>query len=145
LVLWAASDDTHMMIIAIFSVAAAGVPTIAELSLIPVTRPWLPIESGFEKQPVEKLVREERCFVKGLRYSLGAASALACATLTDCEGSASLLFVIHAGTTDSAARPPQANVSGATWYWTPTDNAMPALPLRRARQPVATEFAVECR
>jgi hypothetical protein len=144
LALWAATDDIHMMIIATFSVAAAGVPIIVELSLMPVTRQWLPIEDGFEKQLVEKLVREDRCFVKGLRYNMGAASAQAFATLTDCEGSAPLLFVAPAGITDSATRLLQANVPGPAWFWNPSDDAMPALPLRRPRQLKATDVAGEC-
>ncbi|MDL2339579.1 MAG: DUF1173 domain-containing protein, partial [Pseudomonadota bacterium] len=50
LALWGATDDIHMVMIATFSVAAAGIPTIVELSLMPVTRHWLPVEDGFEKQ-----------------------------------------------------------------------------------------------
>ena len=84
LALWGAADDIHMVMIATFSVAAAGIPTIVELSLMPVTRHWLPVEDGFEKQLVERLVADGRSFVKGLRYNLGAESALASATLTDC-------------------------------------------------------------
>jgi hypothetical protein len=61
-----------MVMIATFSVAAAGIPTIVELSLMPVTRHWLPVEDGFEKQLVERLVADGRSFVKGLRYNLGA-------------------------------------------------------------------------
>jgi hypothetical protein len=144
LALWAASDDIHMVVIATFSVNAAGVPTIAELSLMPVTRQWLPVEDGFEKHLVEKLVREERCFVKGLRYNLGAASVLACATLIDCEGSAPLLFVVQAGSTDNAAQQVGGNVSRPTWCWHPADDAVPELPPRRARQAKTTEVAVEC-
>jgi len=48
-----------------------------------VTRYWLPVEDGFEKQLIERLVAEGRSFVKGLRYNLGGESALASATLTD--------------------------------------------------------------
>ena len=35
LALWGAADDIRMVIIATFSVAAAGIPTIVELSLMP--------------------------------------------------------------------------------------------------------------
>jgi len=48
-----------------------------------VTRYWLPVEDGYEKQLIERLVAEGRSFVKGLRYNLGGESALASATLTD--------------------------------------------------------------
>jgi hypothetical protein len=131
LALWAASDDIHMLMIATFSVTAAGLPRIAELSLMAVTRQWLPVEDGFEKQLIDRLVREERCFVKGMRYNLGAASVLAYATLTDCEGSAPMLFVGQAG---SATLPLQSNESGPTWCWHPADDVMPSLPPRQSRQ-----------
>jgi hypothetical protein len=145
LALWGATDDVHMVIIATFSVAAAGIPTIAEISLMPVTRCWLPVEDGFEKQLIERLVADGRSFVKGLRYNLGAGSALASATLTDCEGSAPLLFVVHAGVEDSGQYLQMCDPSAPLWLWNPSSEAMPALPSRLPRHPRATESAVECR
>lgn len=71
LALWVATDDIHQMIIATFGVAASGNPSLAELSLMPVTRQWLPIEDSFDKQLVERLVAEGRSFVKALRDNLG--------------------------------------------------------------------------
>lgn len=134
-----------MVIIATFSVATAGVPTLMELSLMPVTRHWLPVEDGFEKQLVERLVAEGRSFVKALRYNLGAESALACATLTDCEGSAPLLFVVRAGV-ESGERFLQAcDPSMPVWLWDPSSEAMPPLPPRRPHHPQLVERAVECR
>ena len=50
--LWGASDAVHMMLIATFGLNNAGVPTIEELSLMPVTGQWLPIENSFERQLV---------------------------------------------------------------------------------------------
>ena len=43
LALWGAADDIHRVMIATFSRAAAGIPTSVELSLMPVTRQWLPV------------------------------------------------------------------------------------------------------
>ena len=140
LALWGAADDIHMVMIATFSVAAAGIPTIVELSLMPVTRQWLPVEDVFEKQLVEKLVGDGRSFIKGLRYNLGAASALACATLTDCEGSAPLLFIVPAGVEDDGRYLQVGDPSAPVWLWRPTAEAMPALP-RVAGRPRAAGFA----
>ena len=145
LALWGAAEDIHMVIIATFSVAAAGIPTIVELSLMPVTRYWLPVENGFEKQIIERLAAEGRSFVKGLRYNLGAESALASATLTDCEGSAPLLFVVHAGIEDCGRYLQVCDPSAPVWLWNPSSEAMPALPPRQRRHPRAAESAVECR
>ena len=49
-----------MVTIATFSVATAGIPTIVELSLMSVTRCWLPVESGIEKQLIDRRVTEGR-------------------------------------------------------------------------------------
>jgi hypothetical protein len=137
LALWGAADDIHMVMIATFSVAAAGVPTIVELSLMPVTRQWLPVENAFEKQLVEKLVSDGRSFIKGLRYNLGAASALACATLTDCDGSAPLLFVVPAGVEHDGRHLQMSDPSVPLWLWHPTAEAMPPLPRVAGRRKAA--------
>ena len=145
LALWGAAEDIHMVIIATFSVAAAGIPTIVELSLMPVTRHWLPVEDGFEKQLIERLVADGRSFVKGLRYNLGAESALASATLTDCEGSAPLLFVVHAGIDDSGRYLQVCDPSVQVWLWNPSTESMPLLPPRRQPHPRAAECTVVSR
>lgn len=144
LALWGATDDIHMVIIATFSVAAAGVPTLMELSLMPVTRHWLPVEDSFEKQLVERLVADRRSFVKALRYNLGAQSALACATLTDCEGSAPLLFIVHESIQGGESFLRACDPSMPVWLWDPSSEAMPSLPPRRAHRPQLVESTVEC-
>lgn len=149
LALWGATEDIHMVMIATFSVAAAGIPTIMELSLMPVTQQWLPVEDAFEKQLVEKLVGDGRSFIKGLRYNLGAASALACATLTDCEGSSPLLLVVPAAIDDvsqflrdSGALPHDRSL---LWVWRTASNPMPELPQRRQRCAAITEAQTDAR
>jgi hypothetical protein len=145
LALWGAADDIHMVMIATFSVEATGIPTIVELSLMPVTRHWLPVEDGYEKQLIERLVADGRSFVKGLRYNLGTEGALASATLTDCEGSAPLLFVVHAGIEDNGRYLQVCDPSVPVWQWSPSREAMPALPPRQRHPTRATDSAVECR
>jgi hypothetical protein len=131
LALWGAAEDINMVIIATFSVAATGIPTIVELSLMPVTRHWLPVEDGFERQLIDRLASDGRSFVKGLRYNLGAESALATATLTDCEGSAPLLFVVRAGIEDSGQYLQVCDASRPVWLWNPSSEVMPSLPPRQ--------------
>jgi len=145
---WGAADDIHMVMIATFSVAAVGVPNIVELSLMPTTRQWLPVEDSFEKQLVERLVADGRSFVKGLRYNLSAGSEVASATLTDCENSAPLLFVDHARnkeSTGSERQPQMGDPSVPMWLWNPSTEAMPPLPPRQPHQPRAVASAVELR
>ena len=144
LTLWGASEDIHMVIIATFSVAAAGIPTVVELSLMPVTRHWLPVEDGFEKQLIERLVADGRSFVKGLRYNLGAESALASATLTDCEGSPPFLFVVQAGIEDSRGYLQDCDPLAPAWLWNPSSDTIPSLPPRQPPHPRAADSGVEC-
>ncbi len=144
LALWGAAEDIHMMIIATFSVAATGVPTIVELSLMPVTRHWLPLDDAFDKQLIERLVSDGRSFVKGLRYNLCAKSAVARATLTDCEGSAPSLFVVRAGIDDSRRYREVCDPSKPVWVWNPTSEAMPPLPPRHPHPQTAAACAVDC-
>lgn len=136
LALWGSAEDVHMVVIASFAVNDAGIPTIAEMALMPVTLQWLPVADAFEKQLVEKLVSEGRSFIKGLRYNLGAASTLACATLTDCEGRAPLLFVAPPGIEDCSR-----GLGGPlmpAWRWHPTLEPMPTLPRAAGRHPVVS-------
>jgi hypothetical protein len=145
LALWGAADDIHMVMIATFSVAAAGIPAIVELSLMPTTRHWLPVEDGFEKQLVDRLVVDGRSFVKGLRYNLGAGSEIASVTLTDCEDSAPLLFVDHSGIDGSGRQLHTGDPTVPVWLWNPSSEAMPSLPPRRSHHPSPVEPAVELR
>jgi Protein of unknown function (DUF1173) len=81
--LWGAANNLHMVMIATFGVSEAGVPTIAELSLMPVTSQWIPIENAFEVQLVERLVSDGRRFAKCMRYNLAAEGELATVVLLD--------------------------------------------------------------
>ena len=139
--LWGASDEIHMVMIATFGVSSAGVPAIHELCLMPVTRRWLPVEDGFEKQLLDKLVGESRSFVKGLHYNLGKSDRIASASLTDCEGSAPMLFIVPADL-DGAMLGHQINDPGQPlWIWHRSGEPMPPFPPARTRSPRSTEPA----
>lgn len=138
LALWGAADDVHMVMIATFGVSEAGIPTIMEMSLMPVTPQWLPVEDGFERQLVERLVTEGRAFIKGLRYNLRRGGCLASATLTDVGAVLPLLLVVRTGQA-SAGMPctgcDLTHLEGvSSWVWEPAIEAMPALPRPIARQ-----------
>ena len=140
--LWGASDAIHMMLIATFGLNDAGVPTIEELSLMPVTGQWLPIEDSFEQQLIERLVRDGRTFVKGLRYNLPVAQLLASAILTDAGESPIALCIGPRGADDeqmAAAMADLASVNGSpAWVWRVAQGAMPPLP-RQSRSIAVAE------
>jgi hypothetical protein len=141
--LWGACEDLHMVIIATFSVSDAGIPNVVELFLMPVTQHWLPIENGFEKQLVDRLALEGRSFVKGLRYDLASSSAAASATLTDCEGSAPMLFIADEGVEHSGQAPLVSDPSTPVWVWNPSSESMPMLPPRRSHHQNGNGLAAE--
>lgn len=141
LALWGASDDIHMVMIATFGVGRAGVPAIQEMCLIPVTRQWLPVADGFEKQLLDRLVGENRSFVKGLHYNLGRGDRIASAVLTDCEGSASMLFIAPADADESSPGPETGAAGDAPiWTWRRSGELMPPFPPARTRTPGSTVF-----
>lgn len=132
--LWGATDSLHMMTIATFKVSEGGVPTILELSLMPVTRQWLPVENAFEHQLLDWLVHEDRAFIKALRYNLSPESALANAILVD-VGSCPVPLFIGTGASDVNELENELRTLGLadatpTWLWHPDRCSMPVLPER---------------
>jgi hypothetical protein len=113
-------------------VGRAGVPAIQELCLMPVTRQWLPVADGFEKQLLDRLVGETRSFVKGLHYNLGRGDRIASAVLTDCDGSAPILFIGPADADESSPGPETGAAGEAPiWTWRRSGEQMPPFPPRR--------------
>jgi hypothetical protein len=133
LALWGATQDIHMVMVATFGVSSAGVPAIVEMSLMPVTAQWLPIEDSFERQLVEHLVADGRAFIKGLRYNLHRDQCVATATLTDTRDAAFFMFVVSPGLEEGALAGGTncANPRGdeSVWVWKPGSEAMPRFPL----------------
>jgi hypothetical protein len=132
LALWGATDQIHMVMIATFGLNSAGLPALAELSLMPVTAQWIPVEHIFELQLVETLVREGRSFIKGLRFNLDQAQWMACATVTD-TGERAVELSIAAPGLQAQANTCIDSAEGTTrevtsWLWRPDESAMPALP-----------------
>lgn len=134
LALWSSAETVHMVAIATFGLSEVGVPVIAEMSLMPVTPQWLPIEDSFDRQLVDHLVASERSFIRGLRYNMAPTDALASATLID-VGDEGIPLVVqsHEGgqtrplaSRNDIARPP----GSPAWVWFPLREAMPPIPKR---------------
>ena len=139
--LWGASDAVHMMVIATFGLNDAGVPTIEELSLMPVTGQWLPVEDGFEQHLVERLVRDGRTFVKGLRYNLPVGQLLASAILTDAGESPIALCIAPRGADDEQIAATLKDFAPASespaWVWRVAEGLMPPPPRQSRSMAVA--------
>jgi len=89
---WGASENVRMIMGATFGLSAGGIPTIARLCLMTVTRQWLPVETMLEQQLVDQLVRDGRAFRKILRYDLPRGEKIASVALTDRGEPTPLIF-----------------------------------------------------
>jgi hypothetical protein len=140
LTLWGAFDTIRMIMVATFGLSSAGIPAIHELCLMPVTQQWLPVEDGFEKQLVERLVGENRSFVKGLHYNLGPGERIASAALTDCAGSVPMLFILPTDVDETSpgneSRAP-GHPGTAAWTWRRSGETIPPLPPKHLSPPAS--------
>jgi hypothetical protein len=128
LALWASAETVHMVVIATFGVSEAGLPTIGEMSLMPVTPQWLPIDDSFERQLVERLVAVGREFIKGLRYNLHRAQCVAAATLTDTGNTGFPLLLLPPSADTTVLADVGAGGRSAAWVWRPGAEPMPPFP-----------------
>ena len=138
LAMWGASDALRMMMIATFEVSTAGLPTIMELSLMPVTPQWLPVESTFELQLIDTLVREGRAFRRGLRYDLDRAQLVASAILTDTGPSPCPLCIRSKSSSDDCEDAMLATWPSA-WVWRTLRGEMPPLPCKQLSREAASQ------
>lgn len=130
LAMWSARDDIHMLIIATFTGGLRSTPAIQELSLLPATSTWLPVESEAEKLLVDHLVRKSRSFIKSLRYNLSNAGELAVATLTDCGTTAPSLHIAESSLGEASSPDEQDAPQQSGWLWDPGHATLPELPAR---------------
>lgn len=129
LALWATGEDVHMVMIATFGVNG-GVPAVQELCLMPVTRQWLPVDDGFGKRLVDKLVAEGRAFTRSLPYELPAQVPLTFAVLSDCGELPTTLGIVRADQALPDEGVPEGDPVAAGWLWHAHLEPLPALPVR---------------
>jgi hypothetical protein len=135
--LWRSNETLRQVTIATFILSRVGVPSIDEVSLMPVTSQWLAVDDAFDFQLTERLVSEGRAFIKPLRYNLPTTQRLPTALLTDTGDATTTLAIdrperrdVHDGL--GAAEGMSVNGS-STWCWRPDEQAMPALPPKQLR------------
>src|SRR3546814_12658838 len=78
-----------------FSMGASGLAQIFEMSVMPVTREWIPYERLEERMLVTQAIEEKRHFVKGMRVNLGLEMPIASLTLTDTGAEAPAVYLAH--------------------------------------------------
>jgi hypothetical protein len=131
--LFKAIDTTHLLAIGTFGVSPNGVASLEELSVIVVDEHWLPIESMFEKELVEKLTDQKRCFLKVLRYNLASDIPVAAAVLLDTRPKGVAMYIIPPALADDEEykKGLEELIMASTldaWVWLPGQGEMPPLP-----------------
>lgn len=95
--LWRSDDhEGHLVIAGSFSIGRSGLPQLIEITVMPVTREWLPYEGLDDRALVTKAVEERRRFVKGMRFNLGTDTPIASLALTDTGAQASAIHLARA-------------------------------------------------
>jgi hypothetical protein len=127
LALWGASNDLRMVTAATFEIKATGIPAILGLTLMPATREWLPVRNAFEMQLVERLVAQDRRFIKGTGCDASARHQYVSATLTDCGERPTCLYLSEV---EGLPAPAAAGDAPAppTWRWRTFETGIPTFP-----------------
>lgn len=128
LALWAQLEETHLLVIGVFSQAVPGAYELESACLVNVNAGWLPFESMQEHALLEALAH--RRFTKGQRYNLPSGRPLASAILNDtAEPTALYLVPAEAPESVETAIRDLADGSGlGSWIWRAREGEMPALP-----------------
>jgi hypothetical protein len=103
---------------------------VESLSMMLVSKHWIPVEGVHELPLIQTLVAQRRRFVKPLRYDARSAAGFAHALLTDAGPVALPLHLLSPFMTEAErmAKERAIAASGArAWVW-PTDQPMPSLP-----------------
>jgi hypothetical protein len=128
---WGTYSTLHMVMIATFSLNSFGIPAIVELTLMPVSQHWLPVEDSHHLELVERLVREHRSFVKCLSYNCTPGQTLANSVLTDISNSPVPLVIFPRGALADELKPNSSNVdprATSSWVWYVSQGVMPEIP-----------------
>lgn len=126
------ADDgkSHLVAIATFSIGSTGIASIEEIALMPVSENWIPIENSYEKMLIDVLTRENRRFVKGLRYNLAENRPLASVVLADVVPPVAMYIVPPGASEDYQATLEEliSNSKLGSWVWQVESGAMPEIP-----------------
>ncbi|MCZ8056633.1 MAG: DUF1173 family protein [Microcystis sp. LE19-12.2C] len=73
----------HLMVLATFTMARAGYPSLVEIALMPTSDTWIPFETLRDKTLLSELTAERRRFLKPMRFNLSKSASLPSLLLTD--------------------------------------------------------------
>ncbi len=139
----------RVMMAALIYAKREHVYQVDTLSMMLTTDQWIPLDGLHELPLIEALQREQRAFIKPLKYDARTAAGFPNVLLLDCGKAPRPLHVVSpfAEAKERALKERAVATSGeSTWVWT-TDKEMPSLPERarghegeqRGRNPYSTD------
>jgi hypothetical protein len=106
------------------------------VSMMLTTDQWIPLDGLYELPLIEALQREQRSFMKPLKYDARSAAAFPNVLLLDCEGGPLPLHVVSAvaDAKEKALKVRALAIDPPHWIWN-TDAEVPSLPARGCSRP----------
>lgn len=131
--IWAQLQSSHLILLSTISRTVQGVISLESACVMNVNSQWIPFESLFEFELLERLHEASRKFVKGLRYNLPSSKPLASMVLKDTGAVSCALYVVPQEF-DAAYRVAAAELSEQTkmqaWVWHTGTQLLPDLPAK---------------
>lgn len=125
----AVHDSCHTIMAATFSVSAQGAPSVEELTVMETNDQWIPFDSVYELNLMERMIAEDRSFVRVLRYNRDSNARMPSFLLTD---HGHLPVAMNVQDLDAEAEHQEAqliNTDYETWTWNPRKQGeIPPLP-----------------
>ena len=94
-------EDIHLLTIMTFYLSASGNPQVETISFMTVDSNWLPFDNICEKELMERLVTDNRYFLRSMRYNLSSTDVMATAILTDTKPDATAFYIVPLGATEA--------------------------------------------
>ncbi|ETR92843.1 hypothetical protein M214_4173 [Acinetobacter baumannii CI86] len=128
--LWGAHENSQLITISTFTRGISGVANLEEVSLIVVNEQWIPYENMYEYDLINEMIRENRPFIKGLRYNLDRKKPLSSLVALDTLPVPTAMYIIPAAQSHTY-KESVVNLIEASeyegWIWE-AEMAMPDLP-----------------
>jgi hypothetical protein len=124
--------DTHIIVIATFSMAKAGYPVLQDIGMMLTTSNWIPFEHTRDAALIEAMSKAKRRFTKSLRFNLPPNAPIASMITTDTAPPVAM-FVTHPmddGSMETLLAQTASEGTYPSWMWL-GDKEMPELPSSR--------------
>lgn len=136
----------RLVVAATFSISNHGVGSMEQITLMPTTEEWIPIETEQERTLITEFLKHSRSFEKVLRYNFARDYPMANFLLLDTLPTPTEMYVIRMMENnleyklgvDAAIEKSEKS----TWRWDPMEESMPDLPESILGPAVAMRYGI---